>query len=56
MTNYFKGGAAIPVPILRADANGSCDVIGIDVGYLVNYFKGSAVPLMGDCMTSLKKR
>jgi hypothetical protein len=52
LTNYFKGGAAIPVPILRADANGSCEVNGIDVGYLVNFFKGGAEPLVGDCQTS----
>lgn len=52
LTNYFKGGAAIPVPILRADANGSCDVNGIDVVYLVNFFKGGAEPQMGDCLAS----
>lgn len=32
------------------DANGDCLVIGSDVTYLVNYFRGCGlVPLAGDC-------
>jgi hypothetical protein len=32
-----------------ADVNGECQVNGIDVVYLVNYLRGGAPPIDGDC-------
>jgi len=37
---YIKEGGDIDEPIIRADANGDCEVNLLDVSYLVDYFKG----------------
>jgi len=43
-------GRPPPDPILRADANGNCDVNGVDAIYLVNFLKGlGPAPFAGDC-------
>jgi hypothetical protein len=38
--SYIKDGGVIDEPIIRADADGDCEVNLLDVSYLVEYFKG----------------
>jgi len=40
VSNLKTGSPPIQAPVLRADANGDCEVNLVDVTYLVNYFKG----------------
>jgi hypothetical protein len=49
MVNYLKGYGPAPRPLLSGDANGDCQANGIDVVYLVNYFKGGPLPFYGEC-------
>jgi len=61
MIRYLKGGPNPPpstcecgsngIVYVAADANGSCLFNGLDVSYLVNYFKGRSGPPRGcpDC-------
>jgi hypothetical protein len=45
-----KFGSTYPCPYVVGDANGSGQANGLDVMYLVNYFKGgSAPPVLCDC-------
>jgi hypothetical protein len=46
---FFKGTGPAPEMRFQGDANGNCDVNGLDVIYLVNYFKGGEAPLAGYC-------
>ena len=40
LVSYIKEGGGIDEPIIRADANGDCEINLLDVSYLVEYFKG----------------
>jgi hypothetical protein len=54
LVNYFRGGADIPAPALRADANGNCIVNGMDVLYLQSYLTGGPAPIRGDCDSDMR--